>query len=111
MTYILKLGRQRVILCKSPKIRTEIYHHISRHEVTLIAGIRPFQAGFTLRMPPWLSSFVLRIKWSDLGMTISDFADSCRWRLRDMRERFYGATTFQPWKCALLALERAMQRR
>ena len=86
MTRILKLGRQRITLAQAQKIRTELYYHVTRGDAALILAIRPFQFGLLLRFPKWISSAVLRTKWSYPGMMASDFLDSCRWKLREWKE-------------------------
>lgn len=87
MTRILKWGRQRATLCRSKKVRTEIYHHLSREDVTLIIGIAPYQAGIMLRFPKWFSHAILVLKWSRPGMELSDVLDDLRWRYRAWQER------------------------
>jgi len=86
MTRVLKWGRQRATLCRSKKIHTEIYHHLSRVDVTLIIGIAPYQAGIMLRFPPRFSHAILMLKWSRLGMELPDALDDLRWRYRAWRD-------------------------
>ncbi len=85
MTRILKLGRQRITLTHSQKIRTDIYHHLTRDEACLIVGIAPLQAGIVLRFPHGFAHAILKMKWSYPGMVASDFCDSCRWKLKAWR--------------------------
>jgi hypothetical protein len=86
MTRILKFDRQRITLHRSKKVRTEVYHHLSRDDATLIVGIAPYQAGIMLRFPKWFSHAVLMLKWSVPGMMVSDAYDLLRWRYRSWKE-------------------------
>ena len=86
MTHIIKLGRQRVTLCRSEKVRTEVYRYLSREHVDLIIGIAPYQIGILLRFPKWFSHAILMLKWSYPGMVLSDFCDTLRWKYRMWRE-------------------------
>lgn len=85
MTRILKFGRQRVVLCRSKKIRTELYHHLSRENADLIIGVASFQFGVLLRFPELFSHAILWMKWNWLGMRISDSYDSCRCAWKEWR--------------------------
>ena len=85
MTRILKFGRQRITLCRSKKVRTEVYHHLSRDDATLVVGISPYQAGIMLRFPKWFSHAILKLEWSYPGMILLDFRDTLRWRYRMWR--------------------------
>jgi hypothetical protein len=85
MTRLIKLGRQRIIFCRSAKVRTEIYRHLSRDDATLILGIAPYQAGIMFRFPKWFSHAILMLKWSYPGRVLLDFCDTLRWKYRMWR--------------------------
>lgn len=86
MVRIIKLGQQRVTLCQSEKVRTEVYRYLSREHVDLIIGIAPYQIGILLQFPKWFSHAVLKLKWSYSGMVVADIYDTLRWKYRMWRE-------------------------